>query len=314
MSLLYQQAPKREAMTLRVLIEGVESGQSLSKLFLQEKFHPMVPALALVGEESGNLVRAFTRLGEHFQNRFAWKQKVIGSLIYPAVVAVVMVIVTLLVLYGILPRFETMYLNLGFALPKETERLFSFTSMLRQTLPWFFLGFVLLCLLPFTMKRMIMSRFPQLGAAVFAIPGIKRVWRLWLSYRLADTIAILAASGAPLLHALDTCERTAHFSLERKVVRSIIERILSGSTLTDALRSQYWIDPMLVHSVQAAEASGDLSGVCQFAAKEFEADLQRIVQRLVQLVEPAIILGLGILVGFVVLAVVMPMMQMVQSI
>lgn len=314
MTLLSEQATKRDALTLYALIKGIEAGEPLSKLFRQQKFHPLVPAMTLVGEESGDLARAFGRLGDYFRHRFEWKQKLIGSLVYPAVVAVVMTFVTIFVLYGILPRFESMYGNLGFPFPAQTKSLFAIASQLRMWFPWLVLAVCLIGFLPFLAKRFIMPRFPDAEPVILAVPGIRKAWRVWMSYRLADSIAVLTGSGLPLLHALETCERTARFSLERNVIGDIKQRILQGGTLTEALRSQRWIDIMLVHAVHAAEASGDLAGVCGFAAQEFEADLQRLLQRIVQLAEPAIIVGLGLLIGFVVLAVVLPMMQMVQSI
>ncbi|MFC4769113.1 type II secretion system F family protein [Effusibacillus consociatus] len=314
LTLLYEQASRKDALTLKALLEGVEGGEPLSMLLHRHKFHPMVPAMTLVGEESGNLVHAFNRLGEHFRHQYEWKQKIVNSLVYPAVVAIVTVLVTIFVLYGILPRFETMYLNLGFFLPTETQTLFEFTSKLRILLPWILIFLCFLASVLFFMRRVVRSRFPKAGAMVFAIPGIRKIWRMWISYRLADSIAVMTSSGVPLLQALDTCERTARFSLEQKVIRRIKEQIFLGDTFTKALQAQHWIDPLLVHAVHAAEASGDLAGVCGFASKELEGDLQRMLQRLVQLVEPTIIVGLGVLVGFIVFAVVMPMMQMVQSI
>ncbi len=311
--LVHEQAPKQDVPTITRLIAGIEAGQSLSALFRQAQFHPFVPAIVRVGEETGDLADAFSRLGEHYQHRFEWRQKLIQSLIYPVIVAVLMLAVTIFVLYQILPRFESMYLDLGFALPPETQILFAVSARLRETFPSILLGVLSFSCLPFLLKKLAASRYPKASAVMFAIPGLKRVWRIWTSFRLADSIAVLTASGAPLLRALETCEQTAYFSWERKLIRQVKERILSGDTLTEALRAQR-VDPMLVHAVRAAEASGDLAGVCRFAAKEFEGDLQRLLQRIVQLVEPMVIIGLGAFVCFLVLAVVLPMLQMVQSI
>jgi type IV pilus assembly protein PilC len=314
LSLLHSQSNKWDKKTLGSLLEGIEEGTPLSVLLRKHHFHPMVPAMVMVGEASGNLSASFSRLGDYYAHRHEWRQKVTSALLYPCIVAGVMILVSLFVLYGILPRFENLYLNLGFSLPEQTRRLFVLTSRVRNVLPWIFLILSLLPLLPFLLRRMILSRFPAAAEILFFLPGIRTVWRMWISFRLADSLSVMASNGVPLLQILATCESSARLSLERKVVRQIKDRILSGETLTESLRSQFWIDPLLVHSVHAAEASGDLAGICGFASKELENDLQRIVQRLVQLVEPSIIVGLGAMIGFIVLAVVLPMLQMVQSI
>lgn len=314
LTLMYEQSSKQDQKTIAALLQGVEAGSQLSVLLHAQRFHPLLPSMVSVGEESGNMVHAFNRLGEHFAHRLEWKQKLAGSLIYPVIVSIVMVFATLFVLYAIMPRFETMYANLGFALPPQTSSLFAVTSALRDDLPWILLSFILLCSLLFIGRGVARSRYAWAASVILGIPVIKKIWGRWLSYRLSDSIAILMASGVPLLQTLETCERTSSLSLERKTIASVKERVLAGDTLTEALRNQYWIDRMLVHSVHAAEASGDLAGVCSFAAKEFEADLQRLIQRAVQLVEPLLILSLGVLIGFMVLAVIMPMMEMVQAI
>lgn len=314
LSLLSEQAEKKDANVLERLIAGVEQGIPLSALLAQNRFHPMAVALVTVGETTGNLTFVFGRLGDYFRHRQEWKQKLTGSLIYPLIVAFVMLLVSLFVLYGILPRFETMYLNLGFDLPSDTKTVFAFASQIRQSLPWLILSFLLVCLLLIGMRRMLHSRFPVMAAFVLSLPGVKSIWRLWISFRLADVTAVLLDGGVPLLHALETSERIALFSLEKTIIASVRGRILAGDMLTEALAAQAWFEPMLVHAVHAAEASGDLTNVLGFVAKELEHDLQQLVQRLVQLVEPSLILGLGTGIGLIILAVVMPMMEMVQAI
>lgn len=314
LSLQSEQAEKKDAIVLERLISGVEQGIPLSVLLAQNRFHPMAVALVTVGETSGNLTFAFGRLGEYFRHRQEWKQKLMGSLIYPLIVAVVMLLVSLFVLYGILPRFETMYLNLGFDLPSDTKTVFVFASQIRQSLPWLLLSFLLVFFVFIGMRRMLHSRVPSMAEFALSLPGVKTIWRLWISFRFADVTAVLLAGGVPLLNALETSERIALFAIENTILASIRERILVGNTLTEALASQAWFEPMLVHAVHAAEASGDLTNVLGFVAKELEHDLQQLVQRLVQLVEPLLILGLGTGIGLIILAVVMPMMEMVQVI
>ncbi len=312
--MLREQADKQDGITLERLVQGVEQGTQLSELLRQNRFHPMVVSLVAVGETSGSLHMAFGRLADYFRHRFEWKQQLIGSLLYPLIVTIIMLLAGLFVLYAILPRFETMYLNLGFDLPPDTRTLFAMAAQIRQHLPWIVVLFLSFGLLIYSARKMIQSRYPALTALILSIPGIKWLWRAWISFRLADITAVLLASGMPLLQALETSERVAWFSFEKTIIASLIEHILAGDTFTEALQSQNWFDPMFVHAVHAAEASGDLTHILGFVAKELENDLQQLTQRMVQLVEPALILVLGTGIGLVILAVVVPMMEMVQSI
>lgn len=314
LSLLREQADKQDEPTLQRLLQGVEQGIPLSELLRQNRFHPMVAALVTVGETSGNLHIAFGRLADYFRHRFEWKQQLTGSLMYPMIVLFIMLSAALFILYAILPRFETMYLNLGFDLPPDTRMLFATAAQVRQYFPWIIVLLLSFGILIYSARNMMHSRFPVLTALILSLPGIKWLWRAWISFRLADITAVMLASGVPLLQALETGERIAWFSFEQRIIASLRERILAGDTLTEALQTAGWFDPMLVHAVHAAEASGELTQVLGFVAKELENDLQQVTQRMVKLVEPALILVLGTGIGLVILAVIVPMMEMVQSI
>ncbi|BCJ86001.1 hypothetical protein skT53_09860 [Effusibacillus dendaii] len=311
---MWEQSSAREARSLESIVAGIESGQMLSNLLQAEQFPPLVTAMVRVGEETGDLAQSFRRLAEHFQRRSEWTQKLVSSLVYPLIVTILMLFAAVFVLYQVLPRFQAMYDNLGFQLPSETQFLFAAAAQIRTFLPIVLLLISVMVCLSFLVRKAKFARKVQFFQFAFVFPGAARFYRLWTSSRFADTIAVLSECGVPLLQALETNEKIALFSLERQTVQSIRQRLLRGETFSGALQAQKWMDPLLVRAVRSAEASGDLSGVCRFVAREIEADLNRLLQLVVQLAEPVIIVVLGVFIGFVVLAVVVPMMEMVQAI
>src|SRR5439155_6642081 len=300
---------------LGAIREQVGAGESLAGALSRfpRTFSELYRGLAAVGAESGQLGGVLSRLADYLEARQALRQKFSAALIYPALVTVVALAVIATLLLYVVPQIVAVYQQSRQTLPLLTRALIATSDFFRVTL-WYWLGgFVLLG----TAASWLLSRErwrERWHAFLLRTPVVGTVLRGLDTARFASTLAILIASGAPLLRALETACDVVWARPIRRAARAAAVHVREGVSLARALASQRVFPPLLVHLVANGEQSGQLPALLERAAREQEQDVERRLTWLAALVQPALIVIMGAIVLVLVLAVMLPIVSMNQLI
>ncbi len=313
-SALLEQA---ERPFVRDLIASIRSevmgGSSLSDALAQHPrdFAEIYRALVASGEHIGQLARVLSRLADFIERRNALVQKVKLAFTYPAIVTVVAFAIVIFLLTYVVPQIVSVFANTKQKLPILTVIMLAISDFVRNY------GWIVLLLL--------------VGAVLvwrkaLKNPDIKRRWHTWLltaplygkferslnTARFASTLAITTGSGVPILKALQTSRDTLSNVAMREQVEEATASVREGVGLARALSAHKHFPPMLIHMIRAGEVTGELPAMLERAASAQEQDLERRAMTIAGLLEPALILAMGVVVLLIVLAVLMPIIEINQ--
>ena len=304
------EASKRILASVRA---EVLSGQPLATALNQHpsSFPEIARALVATGEQSGELASVMSRLADYLERRESMRQSAGLALLYPAIVATVALLIMVGLLTYVVPQVVEVFERSRQALPFLTRALLWLSTALYDN--WAVLGIALVALI--VALRAAYARAPvraRCHDAVLRMPILGPLARGADTARLASTLAILAASGVPLLHALAAGAKVMRNLALRSAVEEAAKRVREGTSLHRALGSGKRFPPMFLHLVASGEASGRLAHMLSQAAHQQEHENETRIRLLTGVLEPAIIVVMGVLVLLVVLAILMPIIEMNQ--
>jgi general secretion pathway protein F len=274
-------------------------------------FDQIYRGLVSSGEQIGQLARVLSRLADYIERRNALVQKVRLAFTYPAIVTVVAFAIVIFLLTYVVPQIVSVFANTKQKLPLLTVMMLGVSNFMRA---WGILLGLALVAAWFAWRRALQN------------PVLKRRWHTWLltapvygkferslnTARFASTLAITTGSGVPILRALDTSRDTLSNVAMRELVEQASASVREGISLARALSVQKHFPPMLVHMIRAGEITGELPAMLERAANSQQADLERRTLTIAGLLEPVLILAMGLVVLLIVLAVLMPIIEINQ--
>lgn len=290
--------PVLEAVRTAVL-GGETLGEALGRH--PEAFPPFYIGLIRAGERSGDLAGAFRRLGEQLEREEQIRQRLLSASLYPLLLLVAGGAAVLVLLLLVIPRFVELLQGTGAALPRSTAIVLALSTGLRK-------GWPLLACAPIPIVGfMAWARHTTEGRQAWArlllrVPLVRTVRQNALGARFARLLGTLLGGGAPLLAALNDTIASLDDPVARDEVNRIRDRIREGAALHRAIQDGGLFPPVLVQLVTVGETSGQLQSFLERAATMLEDRTDRLLQRLVALVEPVMILLFGGVVGFVALS------------
>ncbi|KAF3996608.1 type II secretion system inner membrane protein GspF [Glaciimonas immobilis] len=291
----------------------VTGGASLSAALAAHPrdFADIYRALVASGEQIGQLSRVLSRLADYIERRNALVQKVKLAFTYPAIVTVVAFVIVIFLLTYVVPQIVAVFANTKQKLPLLTVLMLATSDFVRHY------GWMVLVA--------VIALFYGWRAAL-KNPATKMRWHTWLlraplygkferslnTSRFASTLAITTGSGVPILKALQTSRDTLSNVAMRQQVDTAAASVSEGVGLAQALARHKHFPPMLIHMIRAGEATGELPAMLDRAASAQEQDLERRAMTIAGLLEPALILAMGVVVLLIVLAVLMPIIEINQ--
>lgn len=316
LNVLIEQTESPRARPVLAGVRGkVIEGQSIARALaaFPQSFPDIYRAMVDAGEQSGHLPEVLEKLADYSENRQALRSKVLLAFIYPALVTIVALgVVTLLLVY-VVPQVTRVFTNTGQTLPWMTRLLIAMSDFMRAT-GWLWLTgiiggsvFAHIALKSEAVRRRWHRR--QLG-----MPLIGRLVRGVNAARFADTLGILTSSGVPLLAALQSARQVVTNLPMRDAVEETLKQVREGGSLARALGKTKLFPPLVVHLIASGEASGKLDTMLQRAAEAQARELENWVKTLTALLEPMLILGMGLAVMFIVVAILLPIFEMNQLI
>lgn len=308
-----------ENETIRQVMAGVRAevlgGQTFAKALgrYEAVFPELYRALVTAGEASGELGRVMQRLADYTDSRQVLRQKVVLAFVYPVIVTLVALLVVAGLLIYVVPQvigvFEQSHQNL----PLLTRSLIWVSAFLQQS--WFYLLLLSAALGVFLQQVLRRPRLRyQAHLLMLRLPVLGRLVRGVNTARMASTLAILAGSGVPLMSALHAAAGVVNNLPMRTALDEAAGRVREGVSLSRALAKSGYFPPLLVHLIASGEASGKLDSMLERAARQQEQEVGNYTAILTSMLEPVLILTMGGVVLIIVLAILMPIIDMNQMV
>lgn len=301
------------AAAVHAVRADVRSGQRLLQALSARPrdFPPIYRALVGAGEDSGDLARVMERLADYIEERNALQAKVATAFIYPAAISVVSIAIVIFLLSYVVPQVVTAFVQARQTLPWITRMMLAASAAVRQ---WGVAGLAALFAAGLGWRWALRTPSFRLAwhARVLKLPMLGRFVLGVNSARYASTLAILLDAGVPLLRALDAARQTLGNTWLARCADDVASRVREGASLGAALKVQKAFPPILVHLVASGEKTGALAPMLERAAQTISRDIERRAMTLTALLEPVMILVMGAVVLTIVLAVLMPIMEMNQ--
>ena len=308
-----------ESNRTRHVLAGVRGrmleGQSLARSMaaFPQAFPDIYRVMIDAGEQSGRLVEVLERLADYTETRQALRQKVLLAFIYPALVTLVAITVVGLLLVYVVPQVTRVFTNTGQELPMVTRVLIAMSDAARATGLFWVIGLLAAAVGGAVALRNPAIRF-RWHRQVLRLPVVGRLTRGINAARFADTLGILTASGIPLLPALQSAVPVVINLPMRAAVEDALKQVREGGSLSRSLGKTRLFPPLVVHLIASGEASGRLDAMLQRAAEAQARELENWVKALTALLEPVLILVMGTIVLFIVIAILLPIFEMNQLI
>ena len=316
LDLLYQQTTnKRLKEIIFRVYESVQRGDLLSESLRKQTgvFPELMIAMVDTGEASGTLDTILGKLADNFEKDMKVRRKVQGAMIYPIVLTVLMIVVVTGLIMFVLPMFVGMFESSGVELPLPTRMLLGMSDFLTHY--WYIvLFFVILAVVLFKVWSSSDNGRLQWDELKLKLPVVKGLLQKLYSSRLTRTLATLVNAGLPLLHAMDISARVIGNKFISKHMAQAREDVRSGVALSQALR-RTGVFPVMVYSmIGIGEESGTLDSMLGTTADYYDEEAEKAMGQMVALMEPALIIVMAAMVGFIVISIVLPIFDMSSTV
>lgn len=293
----------------RRLREGARLAEALNSR--PADFDRIARAMIAAGERAGTLEVMLERVAHHQETQMQLRERIDRALFYPSVVVGFGIVVTLALLLGVVPRFAMVFAGLGGELPTLTRLVFSASETARDHTEWILAGLVGALVLRFLRPP---ERFRELGFTILNyLPLLGRIQWYGTLTQISRTLGTLYGAGVPLVEALEQTADTVAASRTRQWLRATATEMRGGSSLNRALRATGRFPHAFLGMIQVGEESGRLEVMLQRTSELYQSDLDRLLDRVMSLIEPVTMAILGILVGGLVLAMYLPIFMLGQT-
>ncbi|CAG9174599.1 type II secretion system inner membrane protein GspF [Cupriavidus pampae] len=310
-------ADQAERQYVHELLAGIRAevmgGSSLSMALSQhpKDFPDIYRALVSAGEHSGHLGLVLERLATYIETRNQLTSKIRLAFTYPAIVTVVAFAIVIFLLSYVVPQVVSVFANTKQKLPLLTIIMLALSDFVRH---WWWAGLIVLGAVALIVRSLL--RQPDIKLAwhryLLTAPLVGKLIRGYNTARFASTLAILVSAGVPILRSLQAAGETLTNQALKTNVDDATTRVREGASLARALAAQNQFPPVLVHLIRSGEATGNLPIMLERAATGEGQELERRTLFLTSLLEPLLILTMGVVVLLIVLAVLMPIIEINQ--
>lgn len=314
--LVRQSGNKSFQKTLSVIGEEVRKGKTLSDALRQfpRIFPPLVPAVVAAGEESGSLAQSFSSLAEQLDRIYALGRKLRGALIYPAIIILVMVAIAILMLIYVVPELSSTFAEFGVALPLSTRALIGASNMLQHHAIFFISSIIFVGAALIVFSR---TRFGRrvIDFCALHTPVLREIVVEVNSARTARTLGSLTASGVPIVSSLGVVADVVQNSYYRAVLLRARGTVEKGKTLSSAFAEAGKLyQPYFSEMVASGEETGKLGEMLKEAALFYEAEVEQKTKNLSAVVEPVLMVFVGIGAGFFAYSMILPMYTLMNNV
>lgn len=306
-----EEEPQRNLVA--ALRSEVNGGTPFAKALSQHprEFSEIYCAVIGAGEQSGGLGVVLDRLADDLEEQQALKAKLIGAALYPAIVTVVAIAIVIFLVSYVVPQVAGVFAGSKRSLPFLTTVMLEISALVRNW-GWLMLGVVVFGAIAGRYALRAESVRQKFDATWLTLPLVGRLARGYNAARFASTLAMLAGAGVPILKALQAAAETLNNRAMRADALDALVLVREGAPLASALSQKKRFPGLLSMFARLGEQTGQLPVMLQRAATQLSSEVQRRAMQLATLLEPLLIVAMGLVVMLIVLAVLMPIIQLNQ--
>ncbi len=294
----------------------IEGGSTLANALKKHKeaFSDMYINMVNSGEKTGNLDGVLKRLTEMMEKSIALKRKIRGAMIYPSIVSVVAVGVITLILTFVIPTFAEMYSSSGMQLPLPTLIVISISLFLKANIVYMIIALIVLIVIIRLAYKKNYKFHRFMDKLVINLPVIGILSRKGSIANFATILASLSSSGIDILEALDIAAKTAGNLIIEETLTEVKNMVERGENLSDSMAASGEFPDMVIQMVSVGEETGTLDEMLQKVYLYYEEEIDNTVKNLTTMIEPIIIVVLGGIIGFLVVAMYLPIFKIGETI
>lgn len=291
--------------------KNIESGNTLADSFAKypQVFSTLFINMINVGEFSGNLDVMLERLANHIESYNSLVMKVKSAMMYPIGIMVVAGAVLAIIFTFVIPGFQSIFDSMGGKLPLPTQILINISDAFRN----YFL-YIVLCFggIIFGTKKFLSSgKGSRIAEKIkIKLPIMGELYQKMVLARFTKTLAILIKSGVSILKAIEIAGKTSGSTELERISMNVKEEVSHGKKFADSLKDTNYFPIMAVNMIGVGEEGGDLGGMLEKVAELYDRDVDAVASGLLSLLEPAIIVFLGVVIGGIVISLFLPILKM----
>ena len=304
---------ERQRHLIAALRAEVNAGAPLAGAMAQHPrdFSPVYTAVVAAGEQGGHLGAVLERLADDLEERQTLKARLIGAALYPAIVTVVAIVIVIFLVSYVVPQVATVFAGSKQALPTLTVLMLAVSQLVRAWGWWLLVTIVLIAVGARLALRNNRLR-QKFDALWLRLPLVGRLSRGYNAARFGATLAMLAGAGVPILRALQAAGQTLNNTAMRADAEDALVMVREGAPLAAALAQKKRFPGLLAMFARLGEQTGQLPMMLQRASTQLSAEVQRRALQLATVLEPLLIVAMGVVVLLIVLAVMLPIIQLNQ--
>lgn len=295
------------------VVSEIKKGRSLAESLYRykNKLPEIFVSMLASGELSGKLDQTLGRLATGFEKDYEMREKIKSAMAYPLLVAGFAVAAIAALFVFVVPVFVDIFSQMGARLPVHTRILIYVSEIIKRY--WYLVPLVAAIMLIIFRKTTATEKGKTIiDSLLLRLPVAGKLATKTITARFARTLASLLRSGVPLIQSLEIVEKVAGNSLVAKEIYQTRELVREGGKMTAVLKKSKFFQPMAVNMISVGEESGSLDTFLEKLAVYYEQEAESIVARLSSMIEPLMIAGVGILVGFIALSIYMPLFSMAE--
>lgn len=298
---------KRLKKILSTLIADVNSGVSLAQSIskFKDEFGEIYVGMLEVAEVSGNLEEVLERIADYYEKQIKLKNKVKKAMVYPIIVIVVLIAVLSIIMYFVIPQFASIYEGFGAKLPAPTQMLINLSNWFKKNVLEVIAGTILFVIL---LKLILKNEKVRSAVDKFLLkmPVFGKIILYSNTASFSRTLASLLESGVQLYDALGTAAKTIRNSVFRKKILEAREKIRVGKDFSQAIKEAKVFPNMFILMATIGSKTGRLDDMLGKVASFYEEEVEKRIDKLTTMIEPALMIIIGTIIGFVLVALYLP--------
>lgn len=310
-----QVSNKKLRATVAEVEDSVKKGEMLSEAMAKhdEVFPKLLISMIQSGEVSGNLDGMMLRMSVHFEKENKLNNKVKAAMTYPAVLSIVAVSAVMFIMTFVMPTFIEMFESEGIELPISTQILMSISGFLSNNILIIIFGIIIFVVL-FNFYKRTEHGIITLSTLKLSLPAIGALNKKIIVSRFTRTLSTLLSSGVSLVQALPIVASVVGNKVAEDELMKIRERVVRGDGLSGPIKECDIFPPMLASMVSIGEEAGSLDDILNKTADFYDEEVEQAIQTTTALIEPLLIVVMGIAIGFIVVSIMLPMFDMYTQI
>lgn len=300
---------------LEKVFADVEAGRALSSAFEDHGKGILPPTFCetiRAGEEAGDLSGAFDSMFRHYDRQTKMGAKVKSAMTYPLFVLFVAVVVVIILMTRVVPTFTTLFNEMGGQLPLPTRMLIGISNFIRDNI------LIILVLIAVIVLGTILYKRTPKGALELAklqikLPVFGNITELYAASLFSNTMATMISAGLPMTKAVNITSRVMTNEVYKQQIAQMVGKIEEGRTIAESMRETQVMPDILTDMVAVGEETGEMKHTMDVVAKYYDNELEQAVAKVIAMLEPALLIFVALIAGFIVIAIYMAMFSMYQG-